>query len=98
MTLPEFIASLQSSEPPYGLKPALTVMWWDGKGDWEMAHDIAQNMKGSTGSYLHAYLHRKEGDLGNAAYWYARAGRNMPQASLQEEWEQIVTALLNGLS
>jgi hypothetical protein len=96
MTLPEFIASLQSAEPPYGLKPALTAMWWDGKGDWDAAHDIAQEIAGSTGSYIHAYLHRKEGDPGNAAYWYARAGRKVPKSSLDEEWNDIVMELLQG--
>ncbi|MCK7559866.1 hypothetical protein MKQ70_34985 [Chitinophaga sedimenti] len=85
---------MQSAEPPYGLTPALTAMWWDGKGDWDAAHDIAQEITGSTGSYIHAYLHRKEGDPGNAAYWYARAGRKIPKSSLDEEWNDIVMELL----
>jgi hypothetical protein len=69
-------------------------MWHDHKGNWEMAHDIAQNIHSAMGSWIHAYLHRKEGDLGNAAYWYNRSQRPLAKNSLEEEWEEIVKTLL----
>lgn len=76
------------------MEPLLQALWFDGKGDWESSHNIAQNINTSEGSWVHAYLHRKEGDLGNASYWYSRAGRSMPKHSLEEEWGQIAKALL----
>ena len=94
MTLEEFRSSLKNSTPPEGLKPLLKALWYDGKNDWEMAHNIAQDINSNDGSWIHAYLHRKEGDLGNASYWYSRAGRKMPEDSLQSEWESIVSAML----
>lgn len=72
----------------------LQALWFDGKEDWESAHNMAQNVNTSEGSWVHAYLHRKEGDLGNASYWYSRAGKPMAKNSLAEEWEEIVRALL----
>ena len=77
MTTATFKDSLKNDQPPAGLSPALEAMWWDGKGDWERSHDIAQEIHSTEGSWVHAYLHRKEGDRGNAAYWYARAGKSM---------------------
>jgi hypothetical protein len=73
---------------------ALLALWWDGKGDWQRAHEIAQNVPGAEGAWGHAYLHRKEGDTGNAAYWYRQAGRRMPKGDLRGEWEEIVRELL----
>lgn len=70
-------------------------MWYDGKDNWEEAHNLAQDIHTTEGSWVHAYLHRKEGDLGNASYWYHRAGRTMPTLSLEKEWEEIVNAFLN---
>jgi hypothetical protein len=75
MTLDDFRQSLTSTEPPAGLTQALAGLWWDGKGDWTRAHDSAQQDEGMEGAWVHAYLHRKEGDQGNAAYWYSRAGK-----------------------
>jgi hypothetical protein len=72
----------------------LEALWYDGKDNWDRAHEIAQDITTDDGSWIHAYLHRKEGDHGNAAYWYRRAGRSMPQVSLGEEWKQIAQALL----
>ena len=69
-------------------------MWYDGKGDWGKAHDIAQDIRTAEGSWIHAYLHRKEGDAGNAAYWYHRANQPVCKTSLEEEWETIVKTLL----
>lgn len=94
MTITEFKASLAGSAPPAGLSPLLEALWWDGKGDWDQSHDLAQEVGTTDGSWVHAYLHRKEGDRGNAAYWYARAGRSMPGGTLEAEWELISSALL----
>jgi len=94
MTLSAFIASLEQPAPPQGLSAPLQAMWWDGKGNWDRAHDIAQDIENSTGSWIHAYLHRKEGDRSNAAYWYSRAGKSMPFSTLEEEWEHITSSLL----
>ncbi len=79
-----------------GLSAPLSALWRDGKGDWEGAHLDAQGDGGRDGSWVHAYLHRKEGDLGNAGYWYSRAGQSMPAKSvtLETEWAEIVRALL----
>jgi len=94
MTLSAFIASLELPAPPQEFSAPLQAMWWDGKGNWDQAHDIAQDIENSTGSWIHAYLHRKEGDRSNAAYWYSRAGKSMPFSTLQEEWEHITSSLL----
>lgn len=94
MTLKEFKNSLNQSTVPAGISPLLQAMWYDGKGDWEASHNIAQDIHSNDGSWIHAYLHRKEGDQGNASYWYSRAGRKLPALSLQQEWENIVSELL----
>jgi hypothetical protein len=75
MTLEDFRKSLTAIKPPAGLTLALAGLWWDAKGDWTRAHESAQQDEGRDGSWVHAYLHRKEGDQGNAAYWYGRAGK-----------------------
>ena len=74
MTVDDFRSSLTATEPPTGLTPALAGLWWDAKGDWTRAHESAQQDEGPEGSWVHAYLHRKEGDQDNAAYWHSRAG------------------------
>jgi hypothetical protein len=94
MTLAEFRDSLALQAPPAGLTPALSALWHDGRGDWAGAHDVAQDIPDRTGSRVHAYLHRKEGDQFNADYWYRRAGISRFQGRLDEEWEAIVTDLL----
>jgi hypothetical protein len=94
MILDEFAASLADAAPPAGLSLALQGLWWDGRGDWTRAHQCAQDQDDGVGAWVHAYLHRKEGDLGNAGYWYARAGRTMPEGALEGEWRAIVIALL----
>ena len=96
MTLQEFKASLSSDVPPRGISNLLEAMWYEGKGDWERSHNIAQDIHSKDGSWIHAYLHRKEGDDGNAAYWYARAGRKMPSVPLEDEWNSICADLLSG--
>jgi hypothetical protein len=95
MTLEEFRESLTATEPPAGLTLALVGLWWDAKGDWKQAHESAQQDEGVEGSWVHAYLHRKEGDKNNAAYWYRRAGRTMSPEPLEAEWLEIVRALLH---
>jgi hypothetical protein len=93
MTLDEF-CKLAATEPPAGLTHALAGLWWDAKGDWERAHEYAQQDEGRDGSWVHAYLHRKECDQGNAAYWYNRAGKAVCREPLDAEWHSIVGALL----
>jgi hypothetical protein len=90
MTLDEFRQSLTAIEPPTGLTHALAGLWWDANGDWTRAHESAQQDKGMEGSWVHAYLHRKEGDQGNAAYWYNRAGKPVCREPLNAEWLAIV--------
>jgi hypothetical protein len=94
MTLQEFKSSLNQSKPPEKITPLLQSLWHDGKGDWEAAHNVAQEINTDDGSWVHAYLHRKEGDTGNASYWYHRAKRKMPSVSFEKEWEEIVITLL----
>ena len=90
MTLAEF-----RSMSPDQLDGLLLALWWDARGNWNRAHEIAQDVNGPDGAWVHAYLHRKEGDLGNAAYWYSRAGRPVAKDNLSAEWERIVAELLD---
>ena len=94
MNFQEFRDSLSSSEPPSKLSRALTGLWWDAKQDWTRAHECAQEEETTEGAWVHAYLHRKEGDQNNAAYWYARAGKPVCHEPLETEWLQITQALL----
>ena len=94
MTLDEFRQSLAATAPPAGLTPALAGLWWDGKGDWKRAHESAQQDEEVEGSWVHAYLHRKEGDQSNAAYWYNRAGKPVCGEPLEAEWVSIARELL----
>ncbi|MDE3177146.1 MAG: hypothetical protein KGM15_13675 [Pseudomonadota bacterium] len=96
MTLAQFHASLAAAEPPDSLAPALAALWRDAKGDWDGAHQLAQADEGGDGDWVHAYLHRKEGDAGNAAYWYRKAGKPMARTPLAQEWDEIAAALLAG--
>jgi hypothetical protein len=95
VTVDELRASLAHPEPPSGLAPLARAMWLDGRGDWNGAHNIAQNDDSRPAAWVHAYLHRKEGDTSNAAYWYRRAGRAPFAQSLEEEWAAIVRSLLD---
>jgi hypothetical protein len=94
MTFEEFKASLSKENPPSELNCTLQALWQDAKGDWDTAHRLAQSVDSTDGAWVHAYLHRKEGDLSNASYWYSRANQKMSQQSLTEEWAQIVQTLL----
>jgi len=95
MNLDEFKSSIIKSTTPPALTSSLQAMWYDGKGDWNRAHDVAQEISTSEGSWIHAYLHRKEGDQSNAVYWYHRANRPVCKSSLEKEWDDIVTTLLS---
>jgi hypothetical protein len=94
MTVDEFRISLKQNAPPSGLSLALQGLWHDGKGDWNAAHTCAQEQDDTQGAWVHAYLHRKEGDNINAGYWYQRAGKPFSKAPLEIEWETIVMSLL----
>jgi hypothetical protein len=97
MTLAELKGTLGGRQPPSGLPPALVALWHDAHGDWDAAHTTAQDITDDTGAWVHAYLHRKEGDLSNAAYWYRRAGKPVAREALEIEWDRIATALLAGM-
>jgi hypothetical protein len=94
MTFSEFKNSLKQPAPPSNLNNMLQALWYDAKGDWTSAHNVAQEINTLEGSWIHAYLHRKEGDLGNASYWYHRANRPASKKSLVDEWEEITKAIL----
>lgn len=90
MTLEAYRSSLKNPKPPIGLSQVLTGLWYDAKGDWEKAHDLIDGCKENYADWAHAYLHRKEGDIWNADYWYRKANRSRPECSLDEERDDIV--------
>ena len=94
MTIDEFRQTIARGSAPQDLSPVLLALWHDGHGDWDAAHHVAQDVPDPDGAWVHAYLHRKEGDAGNAAYWYRRAGRPVATIPLEREWEEIVGAFL----
>ena len=96
MTPAAFAASASDDPaPPAGLAPPLGALWWDRRGDWDRAHAaVAEDAQGRDAAWVHAYLHRREGDAGNALYWYRRAGRPAASAPLAAEWDEIAAALL----
>ena len=96
MDLESFTRSLSQEAPPAGLSPALQALWREAKGEWDAAHRLAQSDKGAAGAWVHAYLHRVEGDEGNAGYWYRRAGKTPANGPLKEEWQAIAAALCEG--
>ncbi len=87
-------ASLARPEPPAGVGPCVRALWYAAKGDWDRAHGIAQAENGPHGAWVHAHLHRIEGDLDNAGYWYRRAGRPVSSEPLEAEWDAMAAALL----
>lgn len=89
-----FADSVEKPEPPGELSLALQALWWDAKGDWDRAHACAQARDDAQGMRVHAYLHRKEGDLSNAAYWYRRSDEAPSTATLDAEWEELVRRFL----
>lgn len=92
----EFQQTLAQAVPPRDWPEALKAMWFDAKDDWESSHNIAQDMHNELGSWMHAYLHRKEGDRFNAGYWYRQAGKTYPEVSLEAELQEIVEFILGG--
>jgi hypothetical protein len=96
MTLADFNATLCATAPPSGLSPSLAALWWAWKGDWERSHGIVQEEEGVEAAWVHACLHRVEGDPGNAGYWYRRAGKPPAAGSFETEWKQIASAFLQG--
>ena len=95
MTIEQFQESLSLTSPPPTVSEHLKALWHDAKGDWQLSHNIIQDIKDAQAAWIHAYLHRKEGDIWNADYWYNRAGKKRPSVSLQQEWENIVVALIH---
>jgi hypothetical protein len=89
-----FHQSLAQGKPPGGLSPSLTALWWAKKGDWDEAHKIVMDDESAEAAWVHAYLHRVEGDLPNARYWYRTAHKPEFKGALEAEWEAIVAALL----
>jgi hypothetical protein len=94
MTLIAFEESLKADNAPSDLSVYLNSLWYDAKGNWDKSHDLIENLPDPTAAHIHAYLHRKEGDIWNADYWYSKAGRKRPSISLKEEWKEIVISLL----
>lgn len=95
MSFPEFLRSLTQDDVPQGIGVPLQALWQAGRDQWAAAHGLVQNDGSSDAAWVHAYLHRQEGDVGNADYWYARAGKQRPAVSLPEEWETISRELLD---
>lgn len=94
MDLPTFEQSVRDSAPPQSLSPLLMALWWERKGNWTKAHEIAQDIENDAAAWVHAYLHRREGDLSNATYWYRRARRPTERGDMDQEWRTIAGALL----
>lgn len=94
MEFETFALSLDNDTAPTAVSSYVQALWYDGKGNWDKAHDIIQDIDDEKAAWIHAYLHRKEGDTGNARYWYNRAGKKYPSLTLQQEWEDIVKELL----
>lgn len=95
MDIAAFKESLSTGQPPSEASVYLQALWYDAKGDWDKSHVLIQDLPDERAARIHAYLHRKEGDIWNADYWYRKAGRKRPDVSLAEEWEQIVHAFIS---
>jgi hypothetical protein len=94
MDLRSFNSSLGGNVPPVNISVYLLALWYDAKGDWDASHKIIQEVEDKNAAWIHAYLHRKEGDTFNAEYWYRQAGKKRPAFSLQEEWQELVKAFI----
>ncbi|MEO7960303.1 MAG: hypothetical protein ABIR19_02080 [Ginsengibacter sp.] len=95
MEISSFRNSLSQEDPPHGLSAYVESLWFDAKGNWGKAHEVVQDINTQDAAWIHAYLHRKEGDVGNADYWYVRAGKRRPGISLQKEWEDLLAYFLS---
>jgi hypothetical protein len=96
VSMADFKASLSNAAPASNLEPPLAALWWAAKGNWDAAHKIVQDEDDANSAWVHAYLHRLEGDLGNAGYWYRQAGQPVAKGELESEWERIVSILIEG--
>jgi hypothetical protein len=94
VTLDQLKRSVARKSPPQGLAPVLAALWWAAKGDWNRAHELVMNESGQDAAWVHAYLHRVEGDVENARYWYRQAGRKPAIGTLEAEWDDIAAGLL----
>lgn len=95
MNREEFYSTLQNENAPKGVSPFLLALWYDKRGDWEKSHDTISEIEDNNAYLIHAYLHRKEGDISNARYWYGRAGGKFPDGlTLDEEWERLVGGMV----
>ena len=90
MTFEIFVESVNDDFPPAGINPLLLSLWYDAKGDWEKSHDIISEVNTKEAAFIHAYLHRKEGDIWNADYWYRQTGEKRRDITLEEEWRSLV--------
>ncbi len=97
MNTADFKASLSGAKPAPNLDAPLAALWWAANGQWNEAHKIVQDEDDANSAWVHAYLHRVEGDLGNAGYWYRQAGKPVAAGALEAEWESIVSALLKNV-
>jgi len=95
MTFEAFKQTLHDPEPPRNTSVMMQALWYAARDNWDKAHDLVQDFPSGDGAWIHAYLHRVEGDLGNAAYWYSRAGKPVDTGSLDSEWERIARELLS---
>jgi hypothetical protein len=93
MSIDEFKSTLSAATPP-SMPALLLALWHDARGEWDRAHGLAQDVDSQDAAWVHAYLHRKEGDVGNAAYWYRRAEQPVATDALPDEWERIAASLL----
>ena len=98
MNFAEFTSSIEKQTPPRDLAPTVQALWWAAKGQWDQAHKIVQDDESREAAWVHAYLHRVEGDLPNARYWYGTAGKPVAAGALEDEWSAIAATLLGGLS
>lgn len=94
MNFEQFNKSLNQNNPPENSSEYLKALWYDAKENWQKAHELIQDIEDKSAAWIHAYLHRKEGDIWNADYWYNRAGKKRPSVSLQQEWKDLVQAML----
>ena len=94
MDITAFKVTLSADSPPEGLSLAVQALWQVAKGDWDQAHKLAQDQDDGAGAWVHAHLHRVEGDLRNAGHWYRKANREVSEAPLPKEWDEIAAALL----
>ncbi len=95
MNITTFKESLSGNEPPKDASVYLKALWYDAKGNWKKAHELIQDIENESAAWIHAYLHRKEGDTFNAGYWYRRAGKNDQSGNLDQEWESMVDAFIH---